>query len=289
MKVSDLMEAAIVKSRLLKEGILKSEWEKIVGELSKKSFVIYLKNKKLVVGVENSIWIQQMNFQKQVIIKNINDFLGGDYVEELIFKIGKKSTEEYFLDEEIVEEENIDLDSIFLTEGDYKEIERELEEIKDEKIKEYTKKVLEKSFKRKKYLKLHGYRRCTCGVYYKSPEPMCAICMNKKVLEVEEFLMKGFKKGKYLTYEEAIKEINTLTEKEYSRIKLKKLSKIKKEIDIYLKARKMDIAFELAKLYFIIDLGRVDDNYIERKAKEFIELLNPHPFNGFSLKERNQS
>ena len=78
--VRDLMEAAITKSRLLKEGILKSEWDKIVGELSKKSFVIFLKQGKLFVGVENSIWIQQMNFQKQSIIKKTNEFLGGDYI-----------------------------------------------------------------------------------------------------------------------------------------------------------------------------------------------------------------
>jgi hypothetical protein len=279
VNVSDLMEVAITKSRLLKEGILKSEWDKIVGDLSKKSFVIFLKDKKLFIGVENSIWIQQMNFQKQMIIKKINEFLGGTYVEELIFKIGKKDTKEYFLDEEKDHElEVIDLDTVSLTAEEYREIELELEEIKDEDIRKHTKVVLEKSYKRKKYLKLHGYRKCSCGIYYSSKEPMCAVCMNKKVLELEETLMGAFKNKRLLKYSQAVKQIENLTEKEYERIKLKKLSKIKKDIDIYLRNRKKEEAFKLAKLYFAIDLGSVDDNHIEKRASEFIEILKPSSF-----------
>ena len=123
--VSDLMEVAITKSRLLKEGILKSEWDKIVGELSKKSFVIFLKQGKLFVGVENSIWIQQMNFQKQSIIKKTNEFLGGNYVSEIIFKIGKKDTKDYFLDEK-ERDDSIDLNSVTLTDEEYLQMEEEL-------------------------------------------------------------------------------------------------------------------------------------------------------------------
>ncbi|MGB6128948.1 MAG: DUF721 domain-containing protein [Psychrilyobacter sp.] len=270
--VSDLMDVAITKSRLLKEGILKSEWDKIVGELSKKSFVIFLKNGKLFVGVENSIWIQQMNFQKQSIIKKTNEFLGGNYVSEIIFKIGKKDTKDYFL-KETPKNDSIDLDSVTLTAEEYLQIEVELKEIKDDFIKKQTKIVLEKSYKRKKYLKLHGYKQCKCGVYYSSPESMCAICTNKEVLKLEETLMKAFKNRKMLKYSQAVKVIEDLTEKEYNRIKLKKLSKIKKDIDIYLKNRKDDIAFELSKLYFTIDLGELKDEHIEKRAEEFIQLL----------------
>jgi hypothetical protein len=270
--VSALMETAITKSRLLKEGILKSEWDKIVGELSKKSFVIFLKNGKLFVGVENSIWIQQMNFQKQSIIKKTNEFLGGDYVSELIFKIGKKDTKDYFLEKKETEDP-IDLDSISLTDEEYLQMEEELKEIKDVLIKKKTKVVLEKSYKRKKYLKLHGYKQCKCGIYYSSTEPMCAICMNKEVLKLEETLMRAFKEGKMLKYSQAVRVIESLTEKEYDRIKLKKLSKIKKNIDIYLKNKKDDLAFDLSKLYFAIDLGGLENEYIERRAEEFIQLL----------------
>jgi hypothetical protein len=279
VNVSDLMETAIIKSRLLKEGILKSQWDKIVGELSKKSFVIFLKDGKLFVGVENSIWIQQMTFQKSMIIEKINEFLGGEYIKEIIFKIGKKDTKEYFLDEEKDSDlEVMNLEEILLTQEEYQRIEDELVKIKDEKIRKQTEKVLEKSYKRKKYLKLHGYRKCECGVFFSSTEPMCAICMNKKVLELEETLMRGFKNKKLLKYSVAVKEIINLTEKEYERIKLKKLSKIKKDIDIYLRNRNKEKAFKLAKLYFTIELGSVDDHHIERKAEEFIEILKPSSF-----------
>lgn len=270
--VSVLMKMAITKSRLLKEGILKSEWDKIVGELSKKSFVIFLKNGKLFVGVENSIWIQHMNFQKQSIIKKINEFLGGDYVSEIVFKIGKKDTKDYFLEKKEIDD-SIDLDSVILTTEEYLQMEEELREIKDDSIKKQTRVVLEKSYRRKKYLKLHGYKRCKCGIYYSSPEPMCSICMNKEVLKLEEALMRAFKNKKMLKYSQAVRKIESLTEKEYNRIKLKKLSKIKKNIDIYLRDRKDNLAFDLSKLYFIIDLGKLEDEYIEKRAEEFIQLL----------------
>jgi len=270
--ISSLVETAITKSRLLKEGILKSEWDKIVGELSKKSYVIFLKQGKLFVGVENSIWIQQMNFQKKSIINKTNEFLGGDYVSEIIFKIGKKDTKDYFLEEKETND-LIDLDSISLTEEEYLQMEEELEAIKDILIKKKTKIVLEKSYKRKKYLILHGYKQCKCGIYYSSTEPMCAICINKEVLKLEETLMKAFKERKMLKYSQAVKELDSLTEKEYDRIKLKKLSKIKKNIDIYLKNRKDNLAFELSKLYFTIELGRIENEYLGRRAEEFIQLL----------------
>ena len=97
--------------------------------------------------------------------------------------------------------------------------------------------------------------------------------MNKEVLKLEETLMRAFKNKKMLKYPQAVKEIESLTEKEYDRIKLKKLSKIKKDIDIHLRNRKDNLAFELSKLYFIIDLGELEDEYIERRAEEFIQVL----------------
>ncbi|MCK5779831.1 MAG: DUF721 domain-containing protein [Psychrilyobacter sp.] len=271
--ISEMMEISITKSRQLKEAILKSEWEKIVGDLSKKSHVIFLKQGKLFVGVENSIWIQHMNFQKKNIIKKINTFLGGDYIKELIFKIGKKTPNEYFLEEKEKESIHIDLDNITLSPDEYLDIDKELENLEDIEIKERTKKIIEKSYKRKKYLNLHGYKRCDCGAYFKSENSKCAVCMNKDVLELEEILMRAFVNHEMLKYEDAKKEIPTLIEKEYKRIKLKKLSKIKKNIDIYIREKNNNLAFDLAKHYFMIDLGQSDDDYIEKKAMEFIEIL----------------
>ncbi len=285
IEVSDLMEVAITKSRHLKEGILKSQWEKVVGELSKKSFVIFLKDKKLFVGVENSIWIQQMTFQKKSIIEKINDFLGDDYIKDIVFKIGKKNPEDYFLNEEKLEEteEFIGLASITLTEEEQLEVETKLLELEksenkisneqDENIKIHTRKLLEKSFKRRKYLKLHGYKKCKCGAYYNSQDYMCTICINKKKVKLEEELMGAFRDKKLLKYHQALGKFENISEKEYSRIKLKKLSKLKKDIDIYIKEGKDDVAFDLAKLYMTIDLANLDEDYICRRAKEFLQVL----------------
>ena len=215
-----------------------------------------------------------IKFSKKRDYKKINELFGGEYVKELIFKIGKKNTEDYFLeDNEEIYEEEIDLDNIKLTEEEYIKIEKELEKIEDKEIKKRTKDILEKSYKRKKYLKLHGYRKCQCGIYYSSKEPKCAICMNKEVLKLEETLMKAFKNKKLLNYLQAKEKFKNLTEKEYERIKMKKLSKIKKNIDIYIKSKNFDQALELSKLYLTIDLGSLDKGYIDKRAKEFLEIM----------------
>lgn len=244
-----------------------------------------MRGKKLFVGVENSIWIQQMTFQKKTIIKKINDFLGDEYIEELIFKISRKPTEELFFNEEsrlVIEgelktdnEESLDLDSITLSPEDHAKIQVEIKKLGalSEEIKTHTKNLLEKSYKRKKYFKLHGYKECKCGVQYNSLDSMCAICINKETLKLEEFLMGAFKQKKLLKYNEETKELSSFTEKEYDRIKLKKLSKIKKDIDIYLKNRKDHLAFELAKLYMVIELGDLTNDYIEKRAEEFLQVL----------------
>jgi hypothetical protein len=273
VEIRDMMRVAIIKSRLLREGILKSQWGEIVGELSKKSFVMFLREKKLFIGVENSMWIQHMNFQKKNIIKKVNEFLNGEYIEDIIFRVGKKNIDEYFLEElEEDDMEEINLDEISLTEDEEKEIELRLLEI-DEKLRGRLKGILEKSYKRKKFLKLHGYKKCQCGAYYKSGDNKCAVCKNKEILERESFIMGELKKGELLSYSQALKKVDGLTEKEYQRIKLKELSKLKNEIDIRLKNSNEKKALELGKLYFLIELGKIDAKELEKRAKEFIEIL----------------
>ena len=56
MNVSEAVEEAIVKSRKLKEGIIRGHWRDIVGKLSRKSEPLWIKEGILYVLVEDSIY-----------------------------------------------------------------------------------------------------------------------------------------------------------------------------------------------------------------------------------------
>ena len=45
IKVKDIINNSIAKSRRLREGILKGNWDKIVGELCKKTAPLYIREK----------------------------------------------------------------------------------------------------------------------------------------------------------------------------------------------------------------------------------------------------
>ena len=62
-------------------------WPKIVGEkIANKTEANYINNGTLFVEVSNSTWRQELQFQKQKIIKKLNQKLKKKIIRELIFK-----------------------------------------------------------------------------------------------------------------------------------------------------------------------------------------------------------
>ncbi|OQY56381.1 MAG: hypothetical protein B6245_18410 [Desulfobacteraceae bacterium 4572_88] len=64
-------------------------WNSVVGEaIAENVQPAAFKGKLLLVHVSNPIWIQHLQFEKAVIIENINQALGKPLVEEMKFKVG---------------------------------------------------------------------------------------------------------------------------------------------------------------------------------------------------------
>lgn len=87
--IKELIENALKKSKKLKEVYLKNNWENIVGEMSKKSFPIFLKESILYIVVENSVIMHNINLKKNIIIKKSNDVIKENYICDLKCQIGK--------------------------------------------------------------------------------------------------------------------------------------------------------------------------------------------------------
>ena len=64
-------------------------WDRIVGEkVSKNAQPSAFKGKLLLVEVSSSVWMHQLQFLKEDILRKINEQLGENLVEDIKFKIG---------------------------------------------------------------------------------------------------------------------------------------------------------------------------------------------------------
>jgi hypothetical protein len=75
---------SILKKRNIDKKVREADvflnYDMIVGDkLAEVSWPIYIRNQILFIGVESSVWSQQLYFFKPQIIKNINDYFGHDH------------------------------------------------------------------------------------------------------------------------------------------------------------------------------------------------------------------
>ena len=101
-----MIDTAVGKSRRLKEGILKAEWEKIVGKICEKCQPDYIKDKILYIRAESTFFIHHLTLEKAKYIKTINNYFDEEVVKDIVIRTGKldENREEY-LDKEEKEEE----------------------------------------------------------------------------------------------------------------------------------------------------------------------------------------
>jgi len=85
----------VIKSFLHKSGLKKGVeeqkaikiWNKTVGDkISKNTEPISIKNGIIIIKTTNSVWRQELQFQKQEIIKKLNQKLKKKTIREIIFK-----------------------------------------------------------------------------------------------------------------------------------------------------------------------------------------------------------
>lgn len=69
---------------------LLENWEKIVGYLSKYTYICSIKNDTLFLGVFESVWMQELFLMSGNLINSINDFLGSEKIKHIRFKLVPK-------------------------------------------------------------------------------------------------------------------------------------------------------------------------------------------------------
>lgn len=169
MSVSEAIEEAIKKSRKLKEGVIRGNWERITKRLSIKSEPLWIKDGVLYVLVEDSIYLHQMSINKDMYIKKIAEVLNTDFVKDIRFKISKISKKE---EKKHIFEEKKEEKVEFISEIKNLSLEEKIEILKKE------------SKEREKSLKDKGYKSCMiCGTMFLGEEKICKICSLKKNMD----------------------------------------------------------------------------------------------------------
>lgn len=270
--VKNAMEEAIVKSKKLKESILKARWTEVVGELAKKSTPLYLKEGVLYSLVEGPAFLQHMNMNKNKYIEKANKLLNGNYITDFRFKVGTIPIEEYFHE---VETEAPDEPVVELTPWEKEGIRESCMEIEDIDLRDKIIHLKEESLKREKYLEKKGYKKCLeCGALYdRSEGDICRVCENKVGKSREEKVFKIFSKNPYAGYEEIQDSIKEVTRDDFKRYKQKKLDNIYRRAYFLVKVGKKEEAIQCLYNYFRLETGNKNEYEIDSKSRNLVELI----------------
>lgn len=163
--VKEAIDEAVIKSRKLKEGIIRGYWFEIVGKLSNKSEPLCIKKDILYIMVEDSVYLHHMSMKKEEYLKKINFLLSNDYIKDIVFKVSKIKKSNY----EKIKKEKIKKKVSF--ESELKELTLE-EKIEVLKI---------KSLEREEELRKKGFKKCSkCGTMFLGEDDLCKPCSLKK-------------------------------------------------------------------------------------------------------------
>lgn len=168
MNVSEAVEEAIVKSKKLKEGIIRGHWENIVEKLSEKSKPLWIKEGVLHVVVEDTMYLHHMSMNKNKYLKRVQETLKVDYVKDIRFNVSKIQSSDYsdFRYEKIVKEKK----------------EKFISELKELSLEEKIYILKRKAREREQALELKGYKKCDiCGMMFLGEAEACKLCSLKDV------------------------------------------------------------------------------------------------------------
>lgn len=261
--VKDIVGDAIKNSRLLKQGLIKGNWPKIIGnDLGRKTFVGGVKDRVMYVYTENPVLLHQLSFLKDEFIAKTNDFLGMPYIKNIQFKVKKREISDYFKDEE---DDDFDIDQVKLG-SFYKEtIEENVKDIEDDEIKNRIRKLMELSKKKEKYLLQEGNKKCKiCGIIFSGSKNICINCYNEDRKNRISQVFEEVKKNPYIQYEELKRILPDLRESELIDFKEKIKEKVKtlmyKEIN---NDNERNFRY-YARIYYILETGLKDSYEIEK-------------------------
>ena len=124
-------------NRRIQEQKILNCWEKAVGEgVAEKTQPVSVKNRVLQVKVINSVWMQELQFMKELIMQKLQEQTGNNILRDLRFFIGEIEPSGKKGRKQKNEGTGIDVKSLGLTEAERERIDRALSGITDPEMSE---------------------------------------------------------------------------------------------------------------------------------------------------------
>ncbi len=273
--ISEVIMNEAKNNKNIMEEILRSHWKEIVGEaLAKRSWLLYIKAGTLYIGVENSVWLQQMQFFKRELIDNINKYMNNKVVKDIVLKSSdarrtKSSEAGYNLKE--IEINKINTVNITLTQTEKEIIEKSAEGLSDENLREKFIKLMVENKKREICLMKDGYKKCdSCGELFEGEGSTCSFCIEKSKTDLRKRIASIIIKKPGITYFEIKEIIRESDRKSYNEAKRKVMALIKERIRVLAAEKKLKELREEAVKYFKIELDSENMEIINIKVNNFL-------------------
>ena len=160
-------------------------WEDVVGEMvSKHSRPDRIVNGILYIEVKNSSWINEISFLRTDIIDKYNLTLKQKYIKDIKFFLKKNDSQTnkpFFMPKnKTVKESERSITLKKLSSGEKQEIEDNIGDIDDEKLRKSLQKFLETSRKKQLALIEKGWKKCSrCNSLHQGKNSFCKFCKDE--------------------------------------------------------------------------------------------------------------
>lgn len=188
-------------------------WKEIVGEANAKRIKpLRIEYKRLYVYASDSSWRSNVYAYKSTFIKKINDFIGENLIDDIIF--GNPSERPMKDDDEVVElkptiDESREIRAMSLTDEELDEIDKNCACIEDEQLRATMLKTSISRAKLEKYRLQKGWHTCPrcCKMLCLPEREICDVCEREEYEVFEKFVMKILMEVPWSTYAEIRREI----------------------------------------------------------------------------------
>ncbi|MCL5284080.1 MAG: DUF721 domain-containing protein [Armatimonadetes bacterium] len=153
-------------------------WSQVVGPAAAAATEAEnVKNGILFVRTKSSVWSHELNLHKSHLLNELNNRLGGHFIQEIVFRAkGIKSEQSENVETEPTEEE---LANLYLTPEERNQLDREMVKLNlpaESELVEKMRNGIERQIKLKAWRLANGWRICPeCGVLFRLGD-RCEFC-----------------------------------------------------------------------------------------------------------------
>ena len=199
---------------------MKACWADIIGyNNAKHCGPIKLERRILTLQVDSSVWSNQFLYYKSQFIRQINLFMGTDYVKDIKFILGKSFKNSFKTSGNI---DNVEDNHILIPSATAEEKEGlflKFSHVKNEKVRNAIVSVEERRLGLEKLYNEGKIKKCpVCGDYLKNNEKVCYVCERKRILELEQKIWNQIHKEPWIKWYD-LNKIIKCEEKDFKIIK----------------------------------------------------------------------